>query len=80
MAGLDRRAGFAERLPAAIALGTISYNVARSFGPAIGGLVVLAFGAKAAFGINALFYAPLWLAFFAWTARAQAVAPAARTD
>jgi predicted MFS family arabinose efflux permease len=57
----------AERLPSAIALGTISYNVARSFGPAIGGLVVLAFGAKAAFGINALFYAPLWLAFFAWT-------------
>ena len=57
----------AERLPAAIALGTISYNVARSFGPAIGGLVVLAFGAKAAFGINALFFAPLWLAFFAWS-------------
>jgi MFS family permease len=57
----------AERLPAAISLGTISYNVARSFGPAIGGLVVLAFGAKAAFAINALFYIPLWLAFLAWS-------------
>src|SRR5687768_16798865 len=34
-----------ERLPAAIALGTISYNVARSFGPALGGLIVLAAGA-----------------------------------
>ncbi|MEO6093532.1 MAG: MFS transporter [Novosphingobium sp.] len=55
------------RLPAAIALGTISYNIARSFGPAIGGLVVLALGAKAAFAINAAFYIPLWLAFFVWT-------------
>ena len=56
-----------QNLPAAIALGTISYNIARSFGPALGGLVVLAFGAKAAFGINAVFYIPLWLAFFFWT-------------
>lgn len=55
-----------ENLPAAIALGTISYNVARSFGPALGGLVVVAFGAQAAFGINAAFYVPLWLAFLAW--------------
>lgn len=55
-----------ENLPAAIALGTISYNVARSFGPAIGGLVVLAFGAQAAFGINATFYVPLWLMFLFW--------------
>jgi MFS family permease len=58
-----------QNLPAAVALGTISYNVARSFGPALGGLIVLAFGAKAAFGINAVFYLPLWLAFFAWTRR-----------
>lgn len=55
-----------ERLPAAVALGTISYNVARSFGPALGGLIVLALGAQAAFGINAAFYIPLWLAFFLW--------------
>lgn len=53
-------------LPAAVALGTISYNVARSFGPALGGLVVLALGAKAAFAMNAVFYLPLWLAFFVW--------------
>ncbi len=55
-----------EHLPAAVALGTISYNTARSFGPALGGLIVLAFGAKAAFGITAAFYIPLLLAFFAW--------------
>ncbi len=60
-----------EHLPAAIGLGTISYNLARSFGPAIGGLVVLAFGAQAAFGITALFYIPLWLAFFVWQRKHQ---------
>ncbi|RZJ98386.1 MAG: MFS transporter [Novosphingobium sp.] len=57
----------AQNLPAAIALGTISYNIARSFGPALGGIVVLLFGAQAAFGINAAFYIPLWVAFFFWT-------------
>lgn len=55
-----------EHLPAAVALGTISYNVARSFGPALGGLIVLAAGAKAAFAINATFYFPLWIAFLFW--------------
>ena len=47
-----------SNLPAAIALGTISYNVARSFGPALGGLIVLAAGAKAVFALNAAFYLP----------------------
>ena len=55
-----------EHLPAAVALGTISYNVARSFGPALGGLIVLAAGAKAAFAINAACYLPLFVAFFLW--------------
>lgn len=58
-----------EHLPAAVALGTISYNVARSFGPAIGGVIVLAFGAQAAFGVNAVAYVPLWLAFLFWQRR-----------
>ena len=55
-----------EHLPAAIALGTISYNVARSFGPAIGGIIVAAFGAMAAFAANAIFYLPLIIAFLLW--------------
>lgn len=55
-----------EVLPAAIGLNTISYNVARSFGPAIGGLIVLAAGAQAAFAVNALSYLPLILAFLLW--------------
>ncbi len=56
----------AQNLPAAVALGTISYNVARSFGPALGGMIVLAFGAQAAFGLNALLYFPLLIAFAVW--------------
>jgi MFS family permease len=55
-----------EHLPAAVALGSISYNLARSFGPAVGGVVVLAFGVPAAFFINAVAYLPLLIAFAFW--------------
>lgn len=55
-----------KHLPAAVALGTISYNLARSFGPAVGGLIVLALGAKAAFAINAAAYLPLFFAYLLW--------------
>jgi len=55
-----------EHLPAAVALGSISYNVARSFGPAVGGVIVLAAGSQAAFATNALAYLPLLAAFFLW--------------
>jgi predicted MFS family arabinose efflux permease len=55
-----------RNLPAAVALGTISYNVARSFGPALGGLIVLAWGAKAVFGLTSVFFLPLLFAFFMW--------------
>lgn len=70
-----------RHLPAAIGLGSISYNVARSFGPALGGLIVVAFGAKAAFGMNALFYIPLCFAFLLWK-RTQTVSrlPPERID
>ncbi|WP_210425071.1 MFS transporter [Spongiibacter thalassae] len=53
-------------VPAAIALGTVSYNIARSFGPALGGVLVLAAGVQTAFAFNALAYLPLIVAFFLW--------------
>lgn len=53
-------------LPAAVALGTISYNLARSFGPALGGVIVLLAGAKSAFALTAVSFAPLFLAFLLW--------------
>ncbi|WP_028350541.1 MFS transporter [Bradyrhizobium murdochi] len=55
-----------ETLPAAVALNSISYNIARSVGPAIGGIVVVTAGAVAAFALNALLYLPLMLALFLW--------------
>ena len=56
----------ADALPAAIALNGISYNIARSFGPAIGGVIVAAAGSIAAFAANALFYLPLIVVLFLW--------------
>jgi predicted MFS family arabinose efflux permease len=58
-----------EKLPAAIGLGSISYNVARSFGPALGGIIVLAAGAKAVFGLTSLLYLPLLVCFVLWKRR-----------
>src|SRR5215471_7986567 len=55
-----------ETLPAAVALNGISYNIARSFGPAIGGIVVATLGAVAAFAANAVLYLPLLAALFLW--------------
>jgi MFS family permease len=56
----------AETLPSAVALNGISYNIARSFGPAIGGIVVAAAGAVAAFAANAVLYVPLLVVLFLW--------------
>ncbi|MGY4230119.1 MFS family permease [Bradyrhizobium sp. USDA 4503] len=56
----------AESLAAAVALNGISYNIARSFGPAIGGIVVASAGAAAAFALNAILYLPLMVALFLW--------------
>src|ERR1700752_762014 len=56
----------AETLPAALALNGISYNIARSIGPAIGGIVVAAAGSESAFALNAILYLPLIAALFLW--------------
>jgi MFS family permease len=40
-------------LPAAIALNSMSFNIARSVGPALGGIIVATIGAFAAFAVNA---------------------------
>ena len=55
-----------EALPSAVALNGISYNIARSFGPAIGGVIVASAGAVAAFVTNALLYLPLLIVLFLW--------------
>lgn len=42
-----------RELPAAVALGSVGFNVARAIGPALGGLLVAAGGAGVAFLVNA---------------------------
>jgi MFS family permease len=50
----------AEELPSAIALNSTGFNVARVVGPAVGGLLVAAFGEGISFVLNAVSYlAPL---------------------
>ena len=55
-----------DSLPQAIALNSISYNVARSFGPAVGGVIVAFAGAGAAFVTNAFCYLPLIIVLVLW--------------
>lgn len=55
-----------ESLSSAVALNGISFNIARSFGPAIGGVIVAAGGAMAAFICNAALYLPLLIVMFLW--------------
>ena len=56
----------AETLPSAVALNGISYNIARSFGPALGGIIVAAAGAVTAFVCNVLLYIPLIVVLYLW--------------
>jgi MFS family permease len=53
-------------LPAAVGLNSMSYNLARSLGPAVGGVLVASAGATAAFGMNALSFIPIYLVLFFW--------------
>lgn len=53
-------------LPAAVALNSVSFNLTRSVGPAIGGAIVAAAGAAAAFAINALSYLAIIGALLVW--------------
>ena len=53
-------------LPQAIALNAICFNIARSFGPAIGGTVLALGGTVTAFGLTAVGYLPLIVVLFLW--------------
>ncbi len=53
-------------LPGAVALNSMSFNIARSVGPAIGGAIVAAAGAAVAFGVNAASYIALIVVLARW--------------
>ncbi|MFK0687801.1 MFS transporter [Mesorhizobium sp. IMUNJ 23033] len=54
------------KLPAAVALNSLGFNLTRSVGPAIGGIIVAAAGAAAAFAANAISYVGLIIVLFRW--------------
>jgi len=53
-------------VPGAVALNSMGFNIARSVGPAIGGAIVAAAGAAAAFAVNAVSYIPLLAVLARW--------------
>ena len=55
-----------DELPAAVALNSMGFNIARSIGPAIGGVIVAAAGVAAAFVVNAASYIPLIAVLARW--------------
>src|SRR5690606_29229001 len=56
-----------EDLPGAVTLNAMGFNLMRSVGPAVGGLIVAFAGAAAAFAVNAFSYLPLIWALWRWS-------------
>jgi MFS family permease len=55
-----------EDIPGAVTLNSMAFNLMRSVGPALGGLIVATGGAALAFGLNAVSYLPLVATLFLW--------------
>lgn len=55
-----------EDLSGAVTLNSMSYNLMRSVGPAIGGMIVAVAGAATAFALNAVSYIALIVALIRW--------------
>ena len=60
-----------DDIPSAVALNSMGFNLARSVGPAIGGLIVAVAGAAAAFMVNALSYVGLIAVLARWRYRPE---------
>jgi len=55
-----------EQFPQAISLGSLTYNVGRAIGPAIGGLIIAAAGPGWVFAINAVSFVGTILVLYVW--------------
>lgn len=55
-----------DELPGAISLNSMGFNIARAFGPAVGGAIVAAAGTAVAFGANAISYLGLIVVLLRW--------------
>ena len=55
-----------DELPAAVALSSVGFNIARAIGPALGGLVMAASGAGVVFILNAISFLGVILVLWRW--------------
>lgn len=55
-----------DMLSQAVALNSISFNIARSFGPALGGMILALGGAAITFASTAASYLPMFAVMFLW--------------
>jgi MFS family permease len=62
-----------KQLPQAIALNSISFNIARSIGPALGGVLISIWGTSFAFLINAISYIGLIGVLLWWRPKPRAI-------
>lgn len=60
-----------EQVPAAVTANSMSFNLMRSIGPALGGFIIVVAGAAAAFAVNAISYVALILALVLWRKQAD---------
>jgi MFS family permease len=62
-----------DELPAAVALNSVGFNIARAVGPALGGIVMAASGAGAVFLANAVSFLGVIVVLWSWKERPPAV-------
>ena len=68
-----------DEVGAAVSINSVSYNVARAVGPALGGLVVAAIGSGAVFLLNAVSFLGVIVVFYRWRRKPRkSVLPAER--
>lgn len=60
-----------EQLPRAVSLNVVGFNIGRSLGPAVGGMIVAAYGVFAAFTVNVIANIGVFISALSWQ-RAEA--------
>lgn len=55
-----------SELPSAVALGSVGFNVARAFGPALGGFLIAALGPWATFMLNSVSFLGVVIVLYRW--------------
>lgn len=60
-----------EEVPHAVGLNVMAFNIARTIGPAIGGVIAATIGSQANFALNALSYLALIAVLFSWRPEGQ---------